>query len=83
MTSEKIATISEHFADVEDPRRDEGKRHSLIAIIMMTLCAVICHADTWPEIEEYARAKEEWFRQFLSLPPGIPSHDTFRRLFLL
>lgn len=83
MTQEKIASITAHFADVEDPRRDEGKRHSLIAIFVMALCAVICHADTWPEIEEFARSKEGWFRQFLELPHGIPTQYTFRRLFLL
>ena len=83
MNQEKIDSITVHFADVVDPRRDEGKRHSLIAIIVMTLCAVICHADTWPEIEEFARSKEGWFRQFLDLPHGIPTQYTFRRLFLL
>jgi predicted transposase YbfD/YdcC len=83
LTQEKAASITAHFADVEDPRRDEGKRHSLTAIIVMALCAVICHADTWPEIEEFARSKENWFRQFLELPHGIPTQYTFRRLFLL
>ena len=69
MTNEKIATLTVYFENVDDPRRDEGKRHPLIGIIVMALCAVICHADTWPEVEEFARTKEAWFRQFLKLPP--------------
>ena len=83
MPTEEIATLTAYFENIDDPRRDEGKRHPLISIIVLALCAVICHADTWPEVEEFAQTKEEWFRQFLELPHGIPSHDTFRRVFLL
>ena len=83
MTTEKAATLIAYFENIDDPRRDEGKRHPLISVIVLALCAVICHADTWPEVEEFAQTKEEWFRQFLELPHGIPSHYTFRRVFLL
>jgi predicted transposase YbfD/YdcC len=55
----------------------------LLDIIVITLCAVICGADNWVEIEEFGKAKEEWFRRFLKLPHGIPSHDTFGRVFSL
>jgi len=50
-------------------------------IIVITLCGVICGADNWVEIEEFGKAKEDWFRRFLKLPNGIPSHDTFGRVF--
>ncbi len=60
----------------------------MLDIIVITLCAVICGADNcgadnWVEIEEFGKAKEEWFRRFLKLPHGIPSHDTFGRVFSL
>jgi predicted transposase YbfD/YdcC len=55
--------------------------HRLIDIIGLTLCAVICGADSWVDIAAYGRAKEDWLRRFLALPNGIPSHDTIARLF--
>lgn len=81
MLEENLYSLETYFADVEDPRRDQGKRHPFLGILIMALSAVICHADTWPEVEEFARTKEAWFRSFLTLPHGIPSHDTFRRVF--
>jgi hypothetical protein len=53
----------------------------LLDILVIAICAVICGADTWVEIEAYGNAKEQWLRQFLALPHGIPSHDTFGRVF--
>lgn len=82
-TDNEIATLTSYFENVDDPRRDEGKRHPLISMIVMALCAVIGHADTWPEVEEFAQTKAAWFQQFLALPHGIPSHYTFRRVFML
>lgn len=76
-------SIVEHFTDLEDPRIDRTKRHKLIDIIVIAICAVICGADSWVEIAEYGRAKLGWFRTFLELPNGIPSHDTFGRVFSL
>ena len=73
--------IAEHFRDLEDPRRGRAKRHELLDIIVITLCAVVCGADNWVEIEEFGKAKREWFERFLKLPNGIPSHDTFGRVF--
>ncbi len=70
------------FSDVEDPRSD-NKRHLLLDIIVIAICAVICGADTWTDVELFGQAKERWFRTFLELPHGIPSHDTFSRVFAL
>jgi predicted transposase YbfD/YdcC len=76
-------SISTHFADLEDPRIDRTKLHKLFDIIVVAICAVICGADSWVEIEEFGNAKIDWFRTFLELPNGIPSHDTFGRVFAL
>ena len=75
--------IVERFGMLEDPRTGHARRHELLDIIVITLCAVICGADNWVEIEEFGKAKEDWFRRFLRLPNGIPSHDTFGRVFSL
>ena len=71
----------EHFEGLEDPRVDRAKRHELLYIIVITICGVICGADNWVEIEECGNAKREWPSRFLGLPNGIPSHDTFWRVF--
>jgi predicted transposase YbfD/YdcC len=77
----QATNIAEHFRDVKDPRSGRRVEHFLIDIITIAICAVICGADSWVEIEEFGQAKEEWLRQFLILPNGIPSHDTFGRVF--
>ncbi|MGD1699694.1 ISAs1 family transposase [Dapis sp. BLCC M229] len=74
-------SIYEYFSKLEDPRVDRTKRHKLIDIIIITICAVICSADTWVDIEAYGESKYEWLKSFLELPNGIPSHDTFARVF--
>jgi predicted transposase YbfD/YdcC len=74
------ASIAEHFKQVKDPR-DLSVDHLLIEIITIALCGVICGADNWVEIEQFGKAKEKWLRTFLRLPNGIPSHDTFGRVF--
>lgn len=74
-------TIADHFADLPDPRIVRAKRHELLAIVTIALCAVICGADSWVEVERFGRAKQAWLRTFLPLPNGIPSHDTFGRVF--
>ena len=76
-------TLFDHLAIIEDPRIDRTKQHLLIDILVIAVCAVMCGAEGWTEIEEFGRAKEEWFKGFLELPNGIPSHDTFRRVFML
>jgi predicted transposase YbfD/YdcC len=74
-------SIFEHFAELKDPRIDRCKLHKLIDILTIAICAVICGADSWEDIESYGHAKQEWLRAFLELPNGIPSHDTFARVF--
>jgi len=74
-------TITEYFADLKDPRVDRTKQHLLSDILTIAICAVICGADSWTDIEDFGYCKEEWFKSFLELPNGIPSHDTFGRVF--
>lgn len=73
--------ISQHFQDLPDPRSHFGKRHVLTDMLALTVCAVICGADGWAEVEDFGRAKAGWLRTFLKLPHGIPSHDTLGRVF--
>ena len=82
MPERKRPSIIDHFTELEDPRIDRRKRHSLIDIIVVTVCAVISGAETWEDIEDYGKYKEEWLTRFLTLANGIPSHDTIRRLFI-
>lgn len=77
----KKASLMEHFSSLKDPRIDRTKRHLLMDIIVIAICAVICGADGWEDIEEYGKTKKPWLKQFLKLPNGIPSHDTFARVF--
>jgi predicted transposase YbfD/YdcC len=70
-----------HFGDLPDPRIDRCKRHRLLDVVTIALCAVLCGADTWVDVAEFGRSKEAWLRTFLALPNGIPSHDTFGRVF--
>ncbi len=73
--------IGQYFATIDDPRIDRTKDHALLDIILITLCAVICGADGWVDVEEFGKAKRDWLATFLALPNGIPSHDTFGRVF--
>ncbi len=80
--SQSIDTrILTHFACLNDPRDNRGKEHLLLEIVAIAICAVICGAESWVDIELYGQSKQEWFATFLSLPNGIPSHDTFARVF--
>lgn len=74
-------TIIDYFSNIEDPRVDRTKEHLLIDIIFIAICAVICGADTWVGIESFGNSKYNWLKKFLKLPNGIPSHDTFARVF--
>lgn len=69
------------FAQLNDPRVERTRVHQLIDIVTIALCAAIAGCDTWVEVEEFGKAKIDWFRRFLKLPGGIPSHDTFGRVF--
>ncbi len=73
--------IGQYFADIDDPRVDRTKDHALLDIIIIAICGVVCGADSWVEIEEFGNAKHAWLTTILELPNGIPSHDTFGRVF--
>ncbi|RME58222.1 ISAs1 family transposase [Candidatus Parcubacteria bacterium] len=81
MNAKVTAGIEEHFRELQDPRIDRTKLHKLIDILVIAICAVICGADTWEDIAAFGEAKKAWFEKFLELPNGIPSHDTFNRVF--
>jgi predicted transposase YbfD/YdcC len=79
-----MSSIIDHFSHLPDPRTKEHKKeHKLIDIIFITVAAVICGAEDWNDIEEYGEIKEDWLKTVLELPNGIPSHDTFNRVFSL
>lgn len=77
---EDARSIVTHFGILIDPRRDQTKEHKLVDILVIALCAVICGAEHFTEMETFGKAKEPWLRTFLELPNGIPSHDTFGRV---
>jgi predicted transposase YbfD/YdcC len=81
MTDSPLADIREHFGTIEDPRVDRTKLHSLIDIIVIAMCAVVCGAEDWADVEAFGKAKADWLKKYLELPNGIPSHDTFGRVF--
>jgi predicted transposase YbfD/YdcC len=74
-------SLLEHFADLSDPRIDRTKLHALSDILVIAVSAVICGAEGWTDIEEFGKSKEGWLGKLLPLTNGIPSHDTFRRVF--
>ena len=80
MTQEKVA-LMDHFNTLSDPRSGNAVRHNFYDILIIALCAAICGADSWRDVETFGVAKEYWLRRFLALPHGIPSHDTFTRIF--
>jgi predicted transposase YbfD/YdcC len=77
----KGTSLMAHLSEIDDPRIDRTKQHKLLDILVIAICAVICGADDWVEIEMFGLAKEAWLRTILELPNGIPSHDTFGRVF--
>ncbi len=83
MSEDLTLSLFDSLEQVPDPRRERTKLHQLVDILVIAVCATICAAETWEEISEFGQAKESWFKKFLALPNGIPSHDTFRRVFLL
>jgi predicted transposase YbfD/YdcC len=74
------ATIAAYFSVLEDPRR-HNRRHKLLDIVVIAICAALCGADGWEDVELFGEAKEEWLKGFLELPHGTPSDDTYRRVF--
>jgi predicted transposase YbfD/YdcC len=76
-----VVAILTRFENLTDPRVERTKQHLLIDMVTIGLCAAICGADSWVDVEKFGHAKREWFARFLQLPHGIPSHDTFGRVF--
>lgn len=81
MAEQFSRAIEQHFGDIEDPRIDRTKLHNLMDILVIAICAVIAGADNWEDVEEFGRVRLEWFKTILELSNGIPSHDTFNRVF--
>lgn len=83
MATRPAQSITQHFASVKDPRTGNAKRHLLLDILVIAICAAICGANTWVEVELWGKANRKWLSTFLELPNGIPAHDTFGRVFAL
>ena len=81
MAPKALKAIEKHFGQITDPRVDRTKDHKLVDIIAIALCGVICGAENWVDVELYGNSKLAWLTTFLELPHGIPSHDTFGRVF--
>lgn len=81
MQEHASASLVEHFKELKDPRIDRRKEHELIDVLVIAVCCLLCAGETFNDMEEFGKAKEEWFKGFLKLRNGIPSHDTFNRVF--
>ena len=82
MSKRKLrSALIAHFETLTDPRVERTRAHKLLDMIAIALCAVICGADGWVDVENFGKAKNTWLTAFLELPNGIPSHDTFGRVF--
>ena len=83
MDTELAADLIERFLKLKDPRDNRAKRHNLIDVIVIAICAVVCGADSWVDVEMFGKSKKSWLSRILELPNGIPSHDTFGRVFAM
>ena len=81
MEKEAVGNISKYFGELQDPRTGNAKAHIFLEILIIAICAVICGADGWSDVELFGKNKKDWLKTFLELPKGIPSHDTFGRIF--
>src|SRR4051812_1877511 len=81
MTADRELSLAHHFADLTDPRIDRSRLHELLDIVAIAICAVVAGPDSWDDIEDFGNAKLAWLKSFLDQPNGVPSHNTFRRLF--
>ena len=75
------ADLSDCFTEIKDPRVDRTKKHLLKDILVISILAVIAGAEGWEDLENYGLSKQQWLEEFLELPHGIPSDDTFRGVF--
>jgi hypothetical protein len=81
MEEQIVGSIEYHFGGLSDPRVERTKEHQLLDILVIAISAIICGANDWEAVAEYGRAQHEWFKGILKLRNGIPSHDTFWRVF--
>jgi predicted transposase YbfD/YdcC len=81
MENQPVASLVKHFEGLADPRRGNAKAHIFLEILIIAVLAVICGADGWSDVELFGKNKKAWLKTFLKLPKGIPSHDTFGRVF--
>ncbi|MCI0421080.1 MAG: ISAs1 family transposase [Acidobacteria bacterium] len=81
MSTRKLRSWMAHFEALDDPRIDRTRKHNLLDLVAIAICAVISGADSWVQVEAYGKAKHDWLQRFLQLPNGIPAHDTFGRVF--
>src|SRR5215472_14660419 len=81
MDPSPVLALSQHFAQLEDPRVERTRLHQLLDIVVIAICAVIAGAESWDDIALFGETKYAWFAAFLALPNGISSHDTFNRVF--
>ncbi|MFR1724389.1 transposase family protein [Emergencia timonensis] len=79
--TDRVSQFVSLFEDLPDQRQEWKVKHNLVDIIFIVVVATIADCDDWEEIEWFAREKEPWFRKYLELPAGIPSHDTMQRVF--
>lgn len=81
MVAKKSRSLVECLAEVDDPRRGNGKRHDLVEVLVIAICAIFAEVEGFDDMAEWAGVKEPWLKRFLRLENGIPSHDTFNRIF--
>jgi predicted transposase YbfD/YdcC len=81
MADSPVSSIHVFFGDLPDPRINRTRSHELLDILTIAICGVVCGAESWVQIELFGKSKQTWFATFLKLPEGIPSHDTFGRVF--
>src|SRR5512137_381269 len=81
VTELERASLVTHFARMPDPRINRRKAHELVDILVIAVCTLLCAGETFNDMEDFGLAKHEWFKTFLRLRNGIPSHDTFNRVF--
>ena len=75
-----LATVADSFVDLPDPRTGPAVRHELLDVVTIAVCAVLCGADTWVDVELFGRSKEPWLRTFLTLPHGVLDQEVDLRL---
>ena len=81
MESTLLGKIYIHFEDLTDPRKNRGDNFPLLEMVFVALCSTICDANNWVDVQRFGKAKLPWFRKFMPFVNGIPSHDTFSRVF--